>query len=385
VEEFGKDLFGIELGPGTRSVTDWNIKGTRGGTIARGIMAGITGKGGSLIILDDVLKNAEEANSEVHRERIWQEWLGSIRSRFEPPAIYIVIMTRWHENDLVGRLLDPEYGKPLPWKNIILPLEAEENDLLGRNPGEPLWPERYGLDFIKETKQYPSLFNSLYQGRPTSQQGNMLKRDWWQYYSELPKMQYKVISLDASFKDKKDNDFVALQCWGKSGPDMYLIERKKARMDFVATEKAVKNMINKHKDYTCVLIEDKANGSAVISTLKRHVSGVIAVEPDGGKIARVNAISSFIESGNVYIPTREVDPSIGDFIEECTAFPKGKHDDEVDAMSQALNRLSKFFSEHKGFEKPPGDFYTPEELKDLGYKHNKPIRPGKVVKRKGIA
>jgi len=385
VSEYGKSLFNIELDPSTRSASDWNIKGTRGGAIARGIMAGITGKGGALIILDDVIKNAEEANSESHRERIWQEWLGSIKSRFEPPAIYIIIMTRWHEDDLVGRLLNKEYGQPLPWLNLVLPLEAEENDLLGRKIGEPLWEEKYGYDFIEETKQYPSLFNSLYQGRPTSQKGNILKRDWWKFYSILPKMQYKVISVDASFKDGKKNDFVAIQCWGKSGSDMYLIDRKKARMDFPTTLQAIKNMINTHKDYTCILIEDKANGSAIISMLKKEVSGVIPVNPEGGKEARVHAISPHIESGNTYLPTKEIMPEISDFIEECASFPKGKHDDDVDSMSQALTRLVYFYSQNSTCVKPPGDFYTDEEMKDLGYKNNQVKRPGKVVKRRCIA
>lgn len=382
VDAFGKDLFGIELDPNTRSVTDWNIKGTRGGSIARGIMAGITGRGGNLALIDDPVKNAEEANSEVQRERVWNEWLSSIKSRLEPPAICVVIATRWHEDDLIGRLLNPEYGEPLPWKVINLPLEAEDNDPLGRKPGEPLWPEKYGYDFIKETKQYPSLFNSLYQGRPTSMEGNILKREWWQYYDELPQMQYKVISIDAAFKDGAKNDFVSIQVWGKAGTNMYLIDRYKARMDFPTTLVEIRNMLKKHKGITCVLIEDKANGSALISVLRKEVSGVIAVNPEGGKVSRVNAIAPHIEAGNVFIPRQAVAPWVGDFVDECASFPKGKNDDDVDAMSQALNKLVFFFSDIPNEVVLPGKFYSDEEKKDLGYAGRRIARPGKVVRRR---
>lgn len=382
VDQYGKELFEIELDPNTRSVTDWNIKGTRGGSIARGITAGITGKGSNLMIIDDPVKNDEDANSEVQREKIWREWLYSVKSRIEPPGICIVIMTRWHEDDLVGRLLNPEYGEPLPWKVINLPLEAEENDLLGRKIGEPLWPEKYGYDFIREIKQFPSLFNSLYQGRPTSMEGNMLKRTWWRYYDILPQMQYKVISIDAAFKDGEKNDFVSIQVWGKTGANMYLIDRHKARMDFPTTLVAIKNMLKKHKDTTCILIEDKANGSALISMLKKEISGVIAVNPEGGKVSRVNAVAPHIEAGNVFLPRQTIAPWVGDFVEECASFPKGKHDDDVDSMSQAITKLVYFYSDIPNRPIPPGKFYSKEELKDLGYSQMKVARPGKVVGKK---
>ena len=134
------------------------------------------------MIIDDPIKNREEADSETHRGKIWDEWIDSFSTRLHPGAIVILILTRWHEDDLQGRLLSKEYGEPLPWQVYNLPLEAEEDDVIGRDVGEPLWPERYGLEFIQERKRYPSSFNSLYQGRPTAAEGNLLKRAWWQYY-----------------------------------------------------------------------------------------------------------------------------------------------------------------------------------------------------------
>ncbi|WP_051287552.1 phage terminase large subunit [Paenibacillus taiwanensis] len=345
VERHGPELFGIDVAGDTRSKSEWAIskdgKKTRGGMISRGIMSGVTGSSwGDCIIVDDPIKNREEANSETIRNKHWAEWQDSLSTRIHPGAIVIIIMTRWHEDDLCGRLRNPEYANPLPWQIVNLPLEAEEYDQLGRAPGEPLWPEQYGYDFIAVRKTYPSSFNALYQGRPTSQEGNMLKRDWWQYYDVLPPIASKLISIDAAFKDNDDSDFVVIQVWGKNRANMYLIDQVRARMNFKATVQSIRNMHIKHPDAAWKLIEDKANGSAIISTLHSEIGGIIPINPEGGKVARVNAVSAFIESGNVFLPRRA--EWIHDFVEEAASFPNGKHDDQVDAMSQALNRFIYF-------------------------------------------
>lgn len=337
VRQFGKELFDIEIAKDSSAHDEWTLDNNIGGMISRGVLAGITGQGADLMIIDDPIKNREEADSETHREKIWDEWIDSFSSRLHPGAIVILILTRWHEDDLQGRLLNPEYGQPLNWQVYNFPLEAEENDILGRKLGEPLWPERYGYSFIEERKRYLSSFNALYQGRPTSQEGNLLKRDWWKYYEKLPKMQKQILSVDATFKDGDDSDFVAIQVWGKTGPNMYLVDNLKARLNFVSTLQAIRNMLKKHPGVVGKYVEDKANGPAIISMLNREIGGFIKVNPQGGKVARVNAVSPYIESGNVYLP-RNVE-WVHDFIEEAASFPKGKHDDQVDAMSQALNRF----------------------------------------------
>jgi predicted phage terminase large subunit-like protein len=295
------------------------------------------------MIIDDPIKNREEADSETHREKIWDEWIDSFSSRLHPGAIVILILTRWHEDDLQGRLMNAEYGQPLNWAVYNFPLEAEENDILGRNPGDPLWPERYGKTFIEERKRYPSSFNSLYQGRPSSAAGNILKREWWQYYDQLPEMVTTIMSVDATFKDEDDNDFVAIQVWGKRGADMYMIDNLKARMNFPTTLQAIRNMTKKHPAAITRLVEDKANGPAIIAMLHREIGGMIPVKPEGGKVARVNAVSPHIESGNVYLPRHA--EWVHDFVEECASFPKGKNDDQVDAMSQALNRFIYYYAD----------------------------------------
>lgn len=347
MEMFGKDLFEVEVSKDSKSKGEWSVmkngKKTRGGMMSRGVMSGVTGSSwGDLIIIDDPIKNREEANSETYRDKLWSEWQDSISTRIHPGAIVILINTRWHEDDLWGRLLNPEYGRPLPWRVINLPLECDETHMekegnpLQRELGEPLWPQRYGKEFVEERKAYPSSFNALYQGRPTSQEGNVLKREWWKYYDVLPEISGMLISLDAAFKDEKDSDYVVAQVWGRNGPNVYLIDQVRARMNFPATLQTMRNLVKKYPKAPLKLVEDKANGSAVIQTLQMEVPGIVPVNPEGGKVARVNAVSAFIEGGNVYLPAG-VD-WVHDFVEECASFPNGTNDDQVDAMSQALHR-----------------------------------------------
>lgn len=365
VRQFGKELFDIEIAKDSSAHDEWALDNNIGGMISRGVLSGITGQGADLMIIDDPIKNREEADSETHREKIWDEWIDSFSSRLHPGAIVILILTRWHEDDLQGRLLNPEYGKPLDWQVYNFPLEAEENDILGRVQGEPLWPTRYGKSFIEERKRYPSSFNSLYQGRPTSAEGNLIKRDWWQYYDKLPKIQKKILSVDATFKDEDDSDFVAIQVWGKTGADMYLIDNMKARLNFPATLQAIRNILAKHKGIAGKFVEDKANGPAIIAMLNREIGGFIKVNPQGGKVARVNAVSPYIESGNVFLPRHA--EWVHDFVEEAASFPKGKNDDQVDAMSQALNRFIYHNADIPAEHDP--DNLTPQEKHAQAVKH----------------
>lgn len=335
VENCGS-IFGMEIADGNEAKANWGIKGARGGMISVGIGGPITGKGADLLLIDDPHKNAEEAESETQRNKIWNEYQKTLLTRLQPGGKIILIMTRWHEDDLAGRILKNEDG----WTIINLPCIAEENDLLGREIGEPLWPE-FGFDNKWAEKKKRDVgsrtWNALYQQRPSSAEGDLLKRSWWKYYSALPQMVTKLISVDATFKDKETSDFVCIQVWGKAGPNMYLIDLVNARMDFPTTLQAIISMKAKRPDARQILIEDKANGSAIIQVLRTKIGGIIAVEPQGGKVARVNAISPHIESGNVYLP--QFAPWTHDFVEQCATFPNGKYDDMVDAMSQALARL----------------------------------------------
>ena len=227
---------------------------------------------------------------------------------------------------------------------VNIPLEAEENDILGRNVGEALCPE-IGKDNVwlaDFKKSYTTLsgsraWNALFQGHPTGLEGNMIKREWWQYYDELPPIEKWAMSVDAAFKDGDDNDFVAIQVWGKTNADMYLVDLVKKHLDLPSTMREIRRLRGMYEQCKTTYIEDKANGSAIIKMLRSEMTGIIAVNPDGGKIARVNAVIGAVESGNCHLPKNK--PFTADFVDECAAFPNGKHDDQVDAFSQVINKF----------------------------------------------
>lgn len=341
--EFGKSLFDYELSSEKNASNDWYIHEHTGGMISTGIGGSITGEGADLMIIDDPIKNNEEAQSLTIRNKIWDEWETTLSTRLHDGASVIAIQTRWHEDDFIGRLLE---RSPRDWIRLRLPAIAEdEDDLIGREIGEPLAPELgFGKEWAEQKKIEvgSKVWASLFQQRPSPESGEIFKRQWMKYYRTLPSNLDKVLlSWDMTFKDNKTSDYVVGQAWGFKGADRYLIDQVRDRMSFTQTLKAVKAFKSKHSEAIEILVEDKANGTAIIDTLKSEISGIIPVEPLGSKIARAEAVSPQFEAGNVYLP--EDKSFTGDFVEELVKFPNDKHDDMVDAASQALSRKKKEF------------------------------------------
>ena len=364
IVEFGKDLFGIELSSTSSSALEFEIENTNGGMISRGIGGAITGNPADLIILDDPYKNRQEADSPIYQKFVIDEWLNTIQTRASAKCKYIVVHTRWNEDDLIGYLLQTEPDK---WFEIRFPAIAEADEPeIGRKAGEALLPEA-GKDInwlINKKKSYENdpmegglrAWNALYQQRPTSKEGNMVKREWWKRFTLTLEMQkpgfwpVKVQSWDCSFKDTDGTDPVAGHVWAKSGANYYLIDHKGGRMDIVKTMDGILDWDKKHPDAIAKLIEDKANGPAVIRIMRDKVSGLIPIKATKSKAERLNAVMPLWEAGNIYIPDKiEVSPGVfvkcewaADIIEQYAAFrpeKKVQRDDEVDAGSQALNWL----------------------------------------------
>lgn len=337
--EFGQLVFDRMLSNDNGTVNNWTLDNGVGGMIATGIGGSITGEGADLLVIDDPIKNNEEAQSQTIRDKVWDEWETTLSTRLHKGGSVIVVMTRWHEDDFVGRLLQ---HSPYDWERIRMPAIAEDDDdILGREIGEPLC---IGLGFdedwadLKKQEVGSRTWASLYQQRPSASEGNIFKREWWQFYERVPKKFDKIlISWDLTFKESNKSDYVVGSVWLKKGADKYLIDIVRDRMDFPATLQAVKNLKNKYPKAREILIEDKANGPAVISSIQREVSGVIPINPKESKVARAQAITPQIESGNVFLPKDKT--FTYDLIEECASFPNGAHDDMVDSMSQALNRM----------------------------------------------
>lgn len=349
IDEYGRFIFDIKLKKS--SDRDMEIQNHSGGIITRGIMAGITGNAGDLIIIDDPIKNRQEADSTTYRERLWEEWQNSIKTRTQAGTKIIIIQTRWHEDDLSGRVIREENNIEV----VNIPVEAEENDILGRNIGDALCPE-LGKDnkwlqvfkesYRKDPEGGTRAWNALYMGRPTSAEGNLFKREWWQYYNKLPEnIQLVVISVDATFKDSDTSDFVAIEVWGKLNNNYYLMDLIKKRMDFPETLRAIRYMADKYPNKHSILIEDKANGSAIISMLKHEIGGIIPITPKESKVARANAITGIVEAGNVHLP--EYADFTGEFVEEFASFPNGVHDDLVDAFTQYINKFKFYQADYK--------------------------------------
>ena len=344
LEAFGPAVFSVSPGS-IWTATEFELDNGWGRMISRGILSGITGHPANLILIDDPIKNREEADSPVIRDRIWEEWQNTLKSRLAAKGKVIVIMTPWHEDDFAARMLKHEQNIRL----LRLPVEAERNDPLGRNPGDPLCPE-LGKDtvwlqqFRESYRRDPILggaraWQALYLCSPRVEEGNLIRRDWFRFYDagESRSFGTTVISVDATFKASERSDCVAIEVWSKAGVSYYLRHCINRQMDFPATLQAIRNVRALFPEARYILIEDKANGSAIIQTLRAEFPGIIAIEPKGGKVSRVNAVAPAIESGCVLLPRGE--SRTAEFIDQFAAFPSGSHDDMVDACTQALNFL----------------------------------------------
>ena len=357
--EWSKRLFGLTTGINTSQL--FTVEGHKGEFFATSILGSATGHSADLLIIDDPIKDAEEASSPTIKNKIWEEWTNTFSTRLQNNSSVIVIMTRWQKDDLAGRLLQK---MSYPWEEIKLPAIAElppgEVDELGRHDGEALCPELHSLEDLKIQKHNLGTqnFTALYQQSPTVEGGNIFKREWVKYYVPdketmarlgLDEKQVKILprhldevvqSWDATFKSGENDDFVAGQVWARRDANYYLMPGDvHRRMTFTETLAAIREMSARYPNAYSKYIEDKANGSAIIDTLKDEISGIIPIEPDGGKLVRASAVSPLWEAGNVYVPHPLWRPETEDWLQEIFEFPNGAHDDRVDSMTQALNNI----------------------------------------------
>ncbi len=312
-----------------------------------GVGGAFTGRGGHWVLIDDYVKNRKEADSKAFRDELYKFYASTLYTRLEGEGSVLITATPWHADDLIHRLLLLQKSNPDAdqWTVLRLPAIKESND----NPedpreiGEALWPQKFGMKQLMTIRANSSRdWASLYQQRPTAEGGNIIQSHWIKYYKVIPqKFDQMIQSWDFAVKDKNGSDYTACQIWGRIKADKYLIYQFRARVSFpVACQKVVeisRMFPQAHKK----LIEAKANGPAVVQTLRQTVPGLVEVEPYGDKIARLNSVAPDYESGNVYYPSSEIAPWIDDHVSELCDFPNGAHDDTVDCASQALNELRK--------------------------------------------
>jgi predicted phage terminase large subunit-like protein len=308
-----------------------------GSYFAVGRGGSITGRGAHLLLLDDLLKDREEAYSNTIRRGLHEWYTHVAYTRLQPGAAIVLIETRWHEDDLAGRLLREHPDEN--WVVVTLPAIAEVDESF-RRAGEALWPERFPLTELQRIRQSigSAAWASLYQQRPSAAEGAIFKRAWVRTYREPPQTCERIVqSWDTAFKTGAENDYSVVTTWGSTGIGHYLLSLWRARVEFPELKRQVSTQADQWKPHA-ILVEDKASGQSLIQELKLATRfPIFPVKADSDKRARAEAVTPLFEAGRIFIP--ESAPWVQDYIDELTAFPAGVHDDAVDSTTQALNYL----------------------------------------------
>jgi len=357
-EDFGKAVRGIMLTPAYRQVfpnvelktgskASDRLETEEGGALfflGRG--GTITGRGADLIIIDDPIKNSEEARSETVRNALWEWFQNDIKSRFmSDTGSMIVIQTRWHEDDLVGRITDPtnphyDAEEAEAWDIINIPAIAEENDVLGRQPGEPLWPERFGIEYLNAFKRTnPKGFSALYQQRPTPEDGDFFQAHMIQPYKAgaAPERLRIYAASDHAVGTKQEHDKTCLMIVGVDERNMIWILDvwwRRAKTDTVVD--AMIALMKKWKPLVWWAESGHISKSIGPFLYKRMAEEKVYVNvqeqvPSKDKVTRAQSIQGRMAMGMVRIPGYE--PWYEDARQELLKFPQARHDDFVDALA----------------------------------------------------
>lgn len=342
------------LFPNTRISTQRDAVGefmtTAGGArLTTSVGGTLTGRGGDVIILDDPLKPTE-AISDAQRTRV-NEWFGRTlysRLNHQKTGVIILVMQRLHQDDLVGHVQEQE-----PWEVLSLPAIAEEEEhhrfrYLGkemgkvRRAGELLQPRRQDVEALARIRatigEYD--FSAQYQQAPVPLGGAMVRESWLQTYETPPEKFEQVIqSWDTANKDTELSDFSVCTTWGLLKGQMFLLHVLRLRLNYPDLKRAVQEQAQAHRA-TAILIEDRASGTQLIQDLRREGLNLIhAQNPEGDKAMRLHVQTGWFEAANVLLP--KAAPWLVDYRRELLAFPKTKHDDQVDSTTQALAWVSK--------------------------------------------
>ena len=350
------DELGLQLRQDTKAKGRWNLRGYGGGMFTAGVGGPFTGRGFDLIVIDDPIKNDQEALSDVYRRRNWNWYRSVVRTRLAPGGSIIVVMTRWHEQDLAGALLGnppEEEGEeaileadvePDAWECINLPALAEDKDPLGRKPGEALWPERYDETALKKSRLAagPFWWTSQYRGKPQPEGGGIIKTGWFRSYEDedLPNTFSRVVQIwDTAQKEKQRHDRSACLTIGQANNPRryYLLDLYVARLIYPDLVRAAEAQYDKwNPDH--VIIEDKSSGISLIQQFRRDTKIPIrAIKAVDDKVTRAHTTTGIMEAGQVLIPRHA--SWLADFLKEIGDFPTGAHDDIVDVLVHGLRFL----------------------------------------------
>ena len=345
-EDFQEVFPGIELSSDSKAAGRWNTN-KKGDYFAIGVGGAVTGKGADVLIIDDPHSEQDAAvgayNPEVY-DKVYEWYTSGPRQRLQPGGAIIVVMTRWSTRDLTGQIIKSATQREGAdeWEVIELPAVMPS--------GDPLWPEFWPIDQLDSLKaELPvSKWSAQYQQDPTSEEGALIKREWWQEweYENPPHCDAIIQSWDTAFLKTQRADYSACTTWGvfyhpnengESIPNLILLDAYKEKLEFPDLKRAA---YEKYWEYEPdqMIVEAKAAGSPLIFELRAMGIPVTEFTPSRGqdKIARVNAVSDLFASGIVWCPATRWAEEV---VEECAAFPAGDNDDLVDSTTQALLRF----------------------------------------------
>ena len=342
-----------------QAVNDWGTQ-AGGGLWCAGVGGAVTGRSGHLLIVDDPVKNREDADSPKVMEKLWDFYTSTLYTRLEPKiGAIVVIQTRWSDNDLIGRLFDLEKNATEEgrenWTILDFPALYEDPGSRPKLPehctvvsdwrteiDEAVCPQRYDTQSYKKTRETvgPREFAALYQQRPSPEGGNLFDPDWWQYYDvdqELENVGRCLLSVDCTFTDASNSDYVVATLVAQAGPNFYVVDMKRKRTDIMGTLAMINGMYKNHH-VDGVIIEQAASGYAALQLLQRKIPGVIGFRPDKSKVARASGIIPIVEAGNVFLPKSAT--WLDAWVSEFSLFPASKNDDMVDSLSMAINYMA---------------------------------------------
>jgi len=300
----------------------------RGMYVATSIGGSLTGKGANCLIIDDPVKDRQEAESTRMRDAAWEWYTSTARTRLMKNGAIILVLTRWHEDDLAGRILKNDDKKE--WEYIRIPAIGDD--------GKALWPEMFDLDSLLSIRRDigPHEFQCLYQNDPKPKEGNILPVGHLQYYEQLPPKFSRIIQVvDSAIKDGKQNDYTVILTLGQLDGCLYEIDQWRDKVQYPALKKAVELNYKKHKP-SAVVIEDKASGTQLIQELSalypiKSASAIL------DKVQRAGTLADCMSVGRIYLKKGEDRNNIT--VSEMASFPSGAHDDIVDAFAYGAIEL----------------------------------------------
>ena len=340
-EDYGK-IFKTRLQEDSKAAGRWET--AQGGEyFAAGVGGAITGRGADLLIIDDP-HSEQDALSPTALESAYEWYTSGPRQRLQPGGKIVLVMTRWSNKDLTGKLIqNQKEAKADQWHVVEFPAIMNH----GSNKASPVWPEYWKLEELEGVKASISVqkWNAQYMQNPTSEEGAIIKREWWRRWDHdwIPALKHVIQSYDTAFGKKQTSDYSAITTWGvfylndDSPATLILLDAKKGRYDFPELKQIAMEQY-KYWDPDTIVVEAKASGQPLTDELRKMGIPVVNYSPSKGndKHTRVNAVAPLFESGMIYAPNQEFAEEV---IEECAAFPFGDHDDLVDSMTQAIMRF----------------------------------------------